>query len=172
MDESTLNETHLLDELGNVISDVGGLFDTEDAPDNGHPKGRNRMELLKRGRFESVSENRARQTVESKVFLDLGVLFDAENGAFDTFGCVTEKCIASRCQTSGRLQPKLSVKQMSGGELESFWGLLSSSASGTNNHSGGTNDMRNRALGMHANFIERVLLATVGDHGVLVETHV
>lgn len=65
----TSNKIHQVCEIGNAVSNGRGALDTKEAAHDLHPPRGNRVELLKRGRFEPTSEHLAVDAIETKVTL-------------------------------------------------------------------------------------------------------
>lgn len=125
------------------------------------------MELLKRGRFETASEDLAIQAVQAKVIMGLGFLCDAENLALARLRNIGIQYVVVRLQVASSLQPALSVNQMAICELEYFVFTLTLCS---HNDSVGAHDVGNRALWVDTNRFECVVVAIVVDHGVRVKT--
>lgn len=97
------------------------------------------------------------------------VLCNAQNGALGVFQRIAKYNIASGLQVSGSLQSTLGVQQVSGRQLECL-GFVSTAS--RNHDSSGLDNVRNGAFGVNTNLVKRVILASIRDHRILVETNV
>ena len=116
------DEIHLLHQFGNVVTQLRGALDAEDAAHDLHPKGGNRVELLKRGRFEAACKNLAVEAIQAKVVVCLCLLANAHHLAFGGFSEVGINGILARLEVASGLKSALRVDEMSIGELKGLFG--------------------------------------------------
>ena len=97
------------------------------------------------------------------------VLCNTQNGALGVFQRIAKHNVVSGLQVSGSLQSALGVQQMSGRQLECL-GFVSTA--GRNDDSRRLDDVWNGTFGVSTNLVKRVILASIRDHRILVETNV
>ena len=153
-------------DFSNVVAQLRGALDTKDAAHDLHPKGGNRMELFKSGRFETAGKDLAIEAVEAKVVVLLALLGDADDLAAGGLGEVGKNSILARLEVAGGLQSTLGVDQMAVSEAKR---LLRDAALGLDDDSMSRDNMRDGAFGMDTNLVKGVVFAGVGNHGVRVE---